>query len=80
MTAMHNAYAIELEADFRRHEWQREVVADARAALAVSERVLPSWMHLPRLSLPSLNLQQFSALPRLPFSASPMRQTAECSC
>jgi hypothetical protein len=79
MTAMHNSYAIELEADFRRHEWQREMAAEARAALAVSDRILPNWMHLLRFSLPSLKL--FSVAPRLSFTGpSPIRQTAECPC
>jgi hypothetical protein len=47
---MHNWFAIETEAEFRRQEWARAVAADTRTtrALATSER--PRRFHLPRLT------------------------------
>lgn len=75
---MHNWYAVETEAEFRRQEWERAIAADARAALASTERVWPSWLHIPRLSLTGFKRL---ATPRWSF-ASPgaSRQTADVSC
>jgi hypothetical protein len=77
---MFNWHSIEAEADFRRHEWEREVTADARAALAVSERAWPNWLHLPRLSLSGLNLRRLQT-PRLSFAGNgTSSQAADCAC
>lgn len=84
---MHNWYAIESEADFRRHEWERVAAADALVALAGAGGIWLDWLKLPRFSLPSLNLnlnlnlKGFAAASRLSFAGpAPIRQTVECSC
>ena len=71
---MNNYYAIEIEAEFRRREWQRAVEADARAAQVCRGNGRTHW---PRLSL--MSVQSF-AVPRLPFVSSLMtrRRTAAC--
>jgi hypothetical protein len=48
---MHNWYAIESEAEFRRQEWEREVARETQAALASVEGVKPRWLQLPKVSL-----------------------------
>jgi hypothetical protein len=75
---MHNWYAMESEAEFRRLEWERAVAADTRAALAGPARVTPRWLHLPMLSLSGLNLRRLAG-PGLSFTA-PLasRQSATC--
>jgi hypothetical protein len=74
---MYNWYAIETEAEFRRHEWEREVLAEARAAQAQPTNGRFHWLRLPRLSLPGLRLQP---TPRLALSPSlePKRQRTAC--
>lgn len=74
---MHNWYAIENEAAFRRQEWEREVAADARAAAARAAR--------PRFRLgaiPHGALARLRALtvPHLPFSAFPKPECRTAVC
>jgi hypothetical protein len=62
---MQNWYAIETETTFRRQEWERAAVADARAALASSAPTAPRHGWLSRLlvlGLPwnRLNLPRFA--------------------
>jgi hypothetical protein len=63
---MHNYFAIETEAKFRQEEWERAMVADARAAQAVAVPRQRGLNHVPRLSL--TNLRQMTA-PRLSIAA-----------
>jgi len=58
---MHNWYAMETEAEFRRQDWEREVIAEARAAQAQPNNGRFHWLRLPRLSLP--NLRVHTAVP-----------------
>jgi hypothetical protein len=75
---MHNWHSVEAEAEFRRLEWERMASADARAALAATERVWPSWLQLPRLSFSGLKRVQ---APRLSFAATGgSSQSADCAC
>jgi len=48
---MHNWFAIETEAEFRRQEWERAVIADDRVAQLKTDKVIPRWPRLPYLSL-----------------------------
>ena len=56
---MHNWFAMETEADFRRHEWERAAAAEARIAQIASSPAHRRPMHLPRISL--ADLQRFVA-------------------
>ena len=47
---MHNWFAIETEAEFRRQEWARAVAADARTTRALATIERPRRLHLPRLT------------------------------
>jgi hypothetical protein len=47
---MHNWYAIESEAEFRRQEWERAVAKESRAALAQPKFSRPRWLALPRVA------------------------------
>ena len=58
---MNNWYTIEVEAEFRRREWERAVEADARAAQARPANGRMRWPRIPHLTLSSLRLL---ALPR----------------
>jgi hypothetical protein len=71
---MNNYYAIEIEAEFRRREWQRAVEADARAAQVCAGS---GGRHWPRLSL--ISMRSFT-VPRVPFTSSlpTRRRTAVC--
>jgi hypothetical protein len=51
---MQNFFALEIEAEFRRSEWQRAVEAATRAAQARPENGRIRWSHLPHLVLASL--------------------------
>jgi hypothetical protein len=53
-SVMSNWYTIEVEAEFRRREWQRAVEADARAAQARPANGRMRWPRIPRLTLPNL--------------------------
>ena len=59
---MHNWYAMETEAEFRRQEWQREVIAAARAAQIPPTNGRFHWLRLPRVSLPNLRVQPATRL------------------
>lgn len=74
---MHNWYAMETEAEFRRQDWEREVKAAARVAQAESSNGRFHWLRLPRLSLPSLKLQSAAPLQISP-SLEPKRQRVAC--
>jgi hypothetical protein len=63
---MHNWYAVETEAEFRRREWQRAIEADARAAQA---RPANGRMRWPRISLLTLSNLRSLAWPRPSFTA-----------
>ena len=76
---MHNWYSIEVEAEFRQQQWQREVAAAARAAqVRPTSRMMRSFS-LPRLSWPRLPAL---SLPRVPVAATltsrDVPQPAEC--
>jgi hypothetical protein len=58
---MNNWYTVEIEAEFRRREWQRAVEADARAAQA---RPANGRMRWPRISDLTLSRLRSLALPR----------------
>ncbi len=74
---MHNYHSVEVEAEFRRLEWERAAAADTRAAMAVGGSIRPARLKLPRFSLPSLAR---SVTPRLAFtSMQPTRPAAESS-
>ena len=49
---MHNWFAIESEAEFRRQEWARAVEADVRSSRALAQLSQPRRFHLPRLAMP----------------------------
>ena len=51
---MSNWYTAEVEAEFRRREWQRAVEADARAAQARPANGQMRWPRIPHLTLASL--------------------------
>ena len=51
---MNNWYAAEVEAEFRRREWQRAVEAEARAAEACPANGRMRWPRIPHLSLANL--------------------------
>ena len=74
---MHNWYAIESEAAFRRREWEREVAADALAAEAASARTRSRAGAIPHGALARL---RSLTTPRLPFTATlkPECRTAVC--
>jgi hypothetical protein len=59
---MHNWYAMETEAEFRRQEWEREVIAETRAAQAQPNNGRFHWPRLPRLALPTLRMQSAAPL------------------
>jgi hypothetical protein len=61
---MNNWYTVEVEAEFRRREWQRAVEADARAAQARPANGRMRWSRIPHLTLSSL---RSLALPRPSF-------------
>ncbi len=48
---MHNVFSYEVEVEFRRSEWQREITADAQTAQVSHQRGSNIWLHLPRLIL-----------------------------
>ena len=51
---MSNWYTAEVEAEFRRREWQRAVEAEARAAQARPANGRMRWPRIPYLTLASL--------------------------
>jgi hypothetical protein len=51
---MSNWYTAEVEAEFRRREWQRAVEAEARAAQARPANGRMRWPRIPHLTLVSL--------------------------
>ena len=53
-SVMNNWYTVEVEAEFRRREWQRAVEADARAAQARPANGRMRWSRIPHLTLSSL--------------------------
>ena len=53
-SVMNNWYAVEIEAEFRRREWQRAVEADARAAQAGPPNGRMRWPRISQLTLSSL--------------------------
>jgi hypothetical protein len=59
---MHNWYAMETEAEFRRQDWEREVIAAARAAQIPPTNGRFHWLRLPRLALPNLKVQPAATL------------------
>ncbi len=63
---MSNWYTAEVEAEFRRREWQRAVEADALAAQARSAHGRMRWPRLGRLTLANL---RSLALPRQSLTA-----------
>lgn len=75
---MHNWYAIDTEAEFRRQEWERAAIADARAAQVKIERGWPSWLRLPRFSISG---PKRLPAPQLSFAATgTSSQAADCAC
>jgi hypothetical protein len=65
-SVMNNWYTVEVEAEFRRREWQRAVEADARAAQA---RPADGRMRWPRISHLTLSNLRSLALPRPSFTS-----------
>jgi hypothetical protein len=63
-SVMNNWYTVEVEAEFRRREWERAVEADARAAQA---RPANGRMRWPRISHLTLSSLRTLALPRPSF-------------
>ena len=63
---MQNSYQIEIEAEFRRREWEHAAAAEARAALAH-----PANGRLPQFHLPQFALAQLRSLSahRLPLTS-----------
>jgi hypothetical protein len=57
---MHNWYYVETEAQHRRQEWERAVVAEAQAALARSEHTGPPREPIPHVSAVSVNLRRLA--------------------
>lgn len=51
---MHNWFAMETEAEFRHHEWQRQAAKNARSAQVCAEPSRPRDIRLPRLALSRL--------------------------
>ena len=74
---MHNWYAMETEAEFRRQDWEREVIAAARAAQAQPNNGRFHWPRLPRLALPNLRVQPATRLQLSP-ALEPERQQVAC--
>ena len=74
---MSNWYAVEVEAEFRRREWQRAVEADARAAQARPADRRMRWPQISHLTLANL---RSLALPRVSFISrlEPDCRTAVC--
>ena len=72
---MQNWHAIETETAFRRQEWERAAVAEARAALARSAPTAPRRRWFSRLLVPGLPWDRLS-LPRLAIAA---RRSPTCS-
>jgi len=74
---MHNWYAIETEAEFRRREWERAIEADALAAQARPANRQPRWPRLGRLTLANL---RSLVVPRPSFTSRlhPDCQTVAC--
>lgn len=64
---VHNWFAIENEAEFRRFEWERAAAQEARAAQVMAQS-RPRWLRMPTLSLPGLKLKR-PATPGLAFTA-----------
>jgi hypothetical protein len=64
-SVMSNWYTAEVEAEFRRREWQRAVEAEARAAQARPENGRMRWPRIPHLALASL---RSLAVPRPSFT------------
>jgi hypothetical protein len=65
-SVMSNWYTVEVEAEFRRREWQRAVEADARAAQASPANARMRWPRIPRLTL--VNLRSLT-VPRPSFTS-----------
>jgi hypothetical protein len=63
-SVMNNWYTVEVEAEFRRREWERAVEADARAAQAGPANGRMRW---PRISRQTLSNLRSLALPRRSF-------------
>jgi hypothetical protein len=61
---VYNRFSIECELNHRRQEWQRGIAAEAKAALAQTERGPSRRMRLPSLTLVALRLKRLTA-PRL---------------
>jgi hypothetical protein len=57
---MHNWYYVETEAQHRRQEWERAVVAEAQAALARPEHTGPQREPIPHLPVLSVNLRRLA--------------------
>ena len=73
---MHNWYAMETEAEFRRQDWEREVIAATRAAQVQPKTGRFHWPRLPRLALPNLRVQPATHLQLSPALESEHRQVA----
>jgi hypothetical protein len=73
---MHDWYAIESEAAFRRQEWERAVAREARAAQAVAQ-TRRRWPRLPSLSLFGMKLNRI-VVPGLSFTAPAAQPGAVC--
>jgi hypothetical protein len=61
---MHNFYSIEVEAEFRRQEWEREAAAEARVGQAAAASQKLGWPHFPPLALPSFRALTAPLAPR----------------
>ncbi len=74
---MSNWYTVEIEAEFRRREWQRAVEADARAAQARPANGRTRWPRISHLTLANL---RSLAVPRPGFTSyvEPDCRTAVC--
>jgi hypothetical protein len=69
---MQNWHAMETEAAYRRHEWERAIAASARAEEALPKRRGITWPLAPRLSWTGLRgrlLRQQTAVPVAPGTA-----------
>jgi hypothetical protein len=73
---MHNWYAMETEAEFRRRDFEREVIAAARAAQAQTDNRRFRWLRLPRVTLPNLHMQPAARLQLSPALETERRQVA----
>jgi hypothetical protein len=69
---MHNYHAMEIEAEFRRREWQRAVEADARAVRLRTGNERKPWRPL------SLTRVRSLAASRLPFVSLPVPRRCQC--